>query len=157
MDLPPVKKLSLPYFLLQSLIECSTKLNAGIPDQLAHHGLIKLLVEDALHTYTIPIAWDIFINMSRDDDIKTLAKDINPSGSQEEEEEIGEEGHEETPHMKIVEEQEIEEEQEAEEKLEKPTTKNKTTPRQRKGKEQEARRKSLRKSKRGLPQAREGT
>lgn len=71
MDLPPVKKLSLPYFLLQSLIECSTKLHAGVPNQLAHHGLIKLLVEDALHTYTIPIAWNIFINMSRDDDIKT--------------------------------------------------------------------------------------
>ena len=56
MDLPAIRKLSLPYFLLQSLIECSTKLNAGIPDQLAHHGLIKLLVEDTLHTYTIPIA-----------------------------------------------------------------------------------------------------
>jgi len=27
MDLPPVKRLSLPYFLLQSLIECSTKIN----------------------------------------------------------------------------------------------------------------------------------
>ena len=55
MDLPPVRKLSIPYFLLKYLIECSTKLNAGVLDQLAHHGLIKLLVEVSLHTYTIPI------------------------------------------------------------------------------------------------------
>jgi len=44
MDLPLARKLNLPYFLLQSLIECGTKLNAGVLDQLAHHGLIKLLV-----------------------------------------------------------------------------------------------------------------
>lgn len=56
MDLPPEQKLSIPYFLLQSLIECGTKLKEGTPDQLAHHGLIKLLVEDALHTYTIPLS-----------------------------------------------------------------------------------------------------
>lgn len=86
MDLPTVRKLNLPYFLLQSLIECGTKLNAGVPDQLSHHGLIKLLVEDALHTYTIPIAWEIFRNMSRGDDIKTLTEDISPYGNEEEEE-----------------------------------------------------------------------
>ena len=44
MDLPVENKLSLPYFLLQSLIECATKLKEGTPDQVAHHGLIKLLV-----------------------------------------------------------------------------------------------------------------
>ena len=77
MDLPPARKLSIPYFLLQSLVECSTKLNAGVPGQLAHHGLIKILVEDDLHTYTIPISWEIFINMSRDDNIRTLAKNIS--------------------------------------------------------------------------------
>ena len=42
MDLPPKQKLSIPYFLLQSLIECGTKLKEGTSDQLAHHGLIKL-------------------------------------------------------------------------------------------------------------------
>ena len=31
-DLPVEKKLSIPYFLLQSLIECATKLKEGIPD-----------------------------------------------------------------------------------------------------------------------------
>lgn len=83
MDLPPARKLSIPYFLLQSLIECGTKLNEGIPDQLAHHGLIKLLVEDSLHTYTVPISWKIFRNMSRDDDIRTLVENITPSSSDE--------------------------------------------------------------------------
>ena len=56
LDLPPEQKLSICYFLLQSLIECGTKLKEGTPDQLAHHGLIKFLVEDALHTYTIPLS-----------------------------------------------------------------------------------------------------
>jgi len=82
-DFPPAKKLSIPYFLLHYLIECGTKLNAGVLDQLAHHGLIKLLVEDALHTYTIPIAWEIFRNMSRDDNIRTLAENITPFSSDE--------------------------------------------------------------------------
>ena len=83
MDLPLARKLSIPYFLLQSLLECGTKLNAGVPDQLAHHGLIKLLVEDALNTYIILIAWEIFINMSRDDDIRTLVENISPSSNDE--------------------------------------------------------------------------
>ena len=83
MDLPPAKKLSIPYFLLQSLIECGTKLNEGFPDHLAHHGLIKLLVEDALHTYIVPISWETFRNMSKDDNIRTLAENITPSSSEE--------------------------------------------------------------------------
>lgn len=44
MDLTTARKLSLPHFLVQSLIGCGTKLNVGVLDQLAHHGLIKLLV-----------------------------------------------------------------------------------------------------------------
>jgi hypothetical protein len=61
------------------------KLKAGGPDQLAHHGLIKLLVEEALHTFTIPIAWEIFRNMTREDDIKVLTYDHSPSESEGEE------------------------------------------------------------------------
>ena len=83
MDLPPAKKLSIPYFLIESLSECGTNLNAGVPNQLAHHGLIKLLVEAALHTYIVPIAWEIFKNMSSDDNIRTLAENIIPSSSDE--------------------------------------------------------------------------
>lgn len=56
MDLPSEKKLSIPYFLLQSMTKCATKLREGTPDQIAHHGLIKLLVEDALHMYTVPLS-----------------------------------------------------------------------------------------------------
>lgn len=85
MNLPAYRKLSISYFLLKSLIESNTKLKAGVLDQLAHHGLIKLLVEDALHTYTIPIAWEIFRNITKEDDIKTLTDDLSPSRSEEEE------------------------------------------------------------------------
>jgi len=56
--------------LLQSLIECATNLKEGIPDQVAHHGLIKLLVEDALHTYKVPLSWEAFRNLTRDGDIR---------------------------------------------------------------------------------------
>lgn len=56
MYLPTEQKLSIPYFLLQSLIECGTKLKEGTPDQLVHHRLIKLLVEDAFHTYIVPLS-----------------------------------------------------------------------------------------------------
>lgn len=84
-DIPTPQKLSIPYFLLQSLIDSSIKLKARGPYQLAHHGLIKLLVEEALHTFTIPIAWEIFRNMTGEDDIKALTYDLNPSESEVEE------------------------------------------------------------------------
>jgi len=60
MDTPTLQKLSIPYFLLQSLIDSSTKVQARNSGQLAHHGLIKILVEEALHTFTLPIAWEVF-------------------------------------------------------------------------------------------------
>jgi len=85
MDTPTPQKLNIPYFLLQSLIDSSIKLKVGGLDQLAHHGLIKLLVEEALHTFTIPIAWEIFRNMTVEDDRKVVTYDLNPSDSEEEE------------------------------------------------------------------------
>lgn len=85
MDLPTEQKLSIPYFLLQSLMECGKKLQEGTPNQLAHHGLIKLLVEDSLHTYTVPLSWEIFCNMSKDDDIRILAEELTSSSSEERE------------------------------------------------------------------------
>jgi len=87
-DLHASRKLSLPYFLLESLIECGTKLNAGVPDQLVHHGLTP-------HIHH-PYSWEIFKNMTREDDIKTLTDDLSPSGSEEEKkEELEKEIHEE--------------------------------------------------------------
>jgi len=43
------------------------------------------LVEEALQTFTIPIAWDIFKNMTGEDDITTLTYDLRPSASKGEE------------------------------------------------------------------------
>jgi len=40
-------------------------------------------VEDALHTYTAPISWETFRNMSREDNIRTLVENITPSNSEE--------------------------------------------------------------------------
>jgi len=84
-DLPVEKKLSIPYFLLQSLIECATKLKEGIPYQVAHHGLIKLLVEDALHSYKVPLTWEAFRNLTKDGDIKMLTEEGGSSSSEEKE------------------------------------------------------------------------
>ena len=60
-------------------------LKEGTPDQLAHHGLIKLLLEYALHTYTVPLSREIFCNMSKDDDIWILAEELTSSSSEERE------------------------------------------------------------------------
>ena len=85
MDLPVENKLSLPYFLLQSLIECATKLKEGIPNQVAHHELIKLLVEDVLHTYKVPLSWEDFRNLTKDGDIKMLTEELGSSSSEQKE------------------------------------------------------------------------
>lgn len=84
-DLPVEKKLSISYFLLQSLMECASKLREGLPDQVAHHGLIKLIVEDALHSYKVPLAWEAFRNLTKDGDIKMLAEEGGSSSSGEKE------------------------------------------------------------------------
>jgi hypothetical protein len=59
----PHKNLSIPYFLLQSLKEMSLKVQKGKQDFLAHHGLIKLIVSDALRSLKHNILWEYFINM----------------------------------------------------------------------------------------------
>lgn len=48
-----------------------------------------MLVEEALHTFIIPIAWEIFQNMTAEDDIKALTYDLSPSDSEEEEQQEG--------------------------------------------------------------------
>ena len=47
-DTPPQNRLSIPYFLLQSVIDMSIKVKEGKHQQLAHHGLIKIILEDSL-------------------------------------------------------------------------------------------------------------
>jgi len=83
MDTLAHQKLSIPYFLLQSLIDSITKVEEGNSQQLAHHGLIKILVEEVLHTLTIHIAWEVFRNMTAKDDIKALTYDVSPAISEE--------------------------------------------------------------------------
>ena len=90
MDTPAHQNISIPYFLLQSLIDSSTKVQEGNSQQLAHHGVIKMLVEEALHTLTIPIAWEVFINMTTEDDIKALTYAVSPTVSEEVEQKGGE-------------------------------------------------------------------
>lgn len=89
MDTPAHQKLSIPYFRLQCLIDSNTKVQDGNSHQLARHGLIKILVEEALHTLTIPIAWEIFRNMTAEDDIKALTYDVSPTISEKGEQQGG--------------------------------------------------------------------
>ena len=44
----PKQNLSIPFFLLQSLREMSTKVKRGKNESLEHHGLIKIVVCDSL-------------------------------------------------------------------------------------------------------------
>jgi len=52
--------------------------------------LINNLLEEALHTFTLPISWEVFLNMTVEDDIKALTYDASPTGSEEEEQQWGE-------------------------------------------------------------------
>jgi len=77
--------LNIPYFLMQSLIDSSSRVKKWNSQQLAHHGLIKILIEDALQNLRIPITWLVFRDLPIEDDIKTLTYDVSPSVNEEEE------------------------------------------------------------------------
>jgi len=62
-DIPPQNRLSIPYFLLQSVIDISIKVQEGKHQHLAHHGLIKLILEYALQNLRLPITWTTFRDM----------------------------------------------------------------------------------------------
>ena len=70
---------------MQSLIDANKKVKEGNSQQLTHHGLIRILIKDALQTLRIPITWSFFRNLPAEDDIKTLTYDVSPSVSEEEE------------------------------------------------------------------------
>lgn len=86
-DTPPQNRLSIPYSLLQSVIDISMKVQEGNHQQLAHHGLITLIMEDALQNLRIPITWAIFKDMQTKEDIKALEYDKIPTDSETDEEE----------------------------------------------------------------------
>jgi len=69
---------------MQSLIDSNNKVKEGNSQQLAHHGLIRILIEDALQNPRIPITWSTFRDLPVEDDIKTLTYDVSPSVSEEE-------------------------------------------------------------------------
>ena len=83
-ETPVHQRLSIPYFLMQSLIDSNNKVKEGNSQQLDHHGLINILIEDALQNLWIPITWSIFRDLPAEDDIKTLTYDVIPSVSEEE-------------------------------------------------------------------------
>ena len=81
-ETPVHQRLSIPYFLMQSLIDSSYKVKEGNSQQLAHHGLIKILFEDAIQNLKILITWPVFKDLLADEDIKTLTYDVSPSVSE---------------------------------------------------------------------------
>jgi hypothetical protein len=61
----PARNLSLPYFLLQSLKEMSTKVKKGKHEFLVHHGLIKMMVSDVLRNMKQKFLWVDFVDMDQ--------------------------------------------------------------------------------------------
>ena len=69
------------------MIDMSIKVQEGKHQQLAHHGLIRLIIEDSLQNLRIPITWDIFRGMQTEEDIEALKYDKSPTDSERDEEE----------------------------------------------------------------------
>jgi hypothetical protein len=61
----PEENLRIPYFLLQSLREMSEKVQKGKKDALAHHGLINIIVCEALGKYECQSVMGIFMDMDK--------------------------------------------------------------------------------------------
>ena len=89
-EIPIDRRLTIPYFLLQSIIDMSLKIQEGKHQQLAHHRLIKLIVEDALSQIRIPIKWSTFRDMDREDVIEVQVLEYDRENTSSGEEEIEE-------------------------------------------------------------------
>lgn len=76
------------YFLFQSMTDMSHKVKEGKHQKLAHHGLIKLILEDALSQLRIPILWSTVRDMDKEVilEIQALEYGGTPTCSDEEEE-----------------------------------------------------------------------
>lgn len=70
-EFPLAQTLSLPYILLQSIRDMIQKVREDKHQHLGHHGLIKLIVVDALNKLRIPILLSKFIDMDRETFIDT--------------------------------------------------------------------------------------
>lgn len=71
----------------------SQKVKEGQQQHLGHHGLIKIVVEDALNKLRVPILWSTFKDMDREAflDTQVIALGESPISSAEGEEEGEEE------------------------------------------------------------------
>ena len=112
-DTPPQNRLSIPYFLLQSLIDMSVKVQEGKHKQIVHHGLIKLILEDSLQNLRLPITWTSFRDMQAEGVIQDFEYDKSLISSEKDEEIEG--GNEEEIEEENDEEKEEENEEETEE------------------------------------------
>lgn len=72
------------------MIDMSIKVQEGKHQQLAHHGLIKIILEDALQKLRLPIAWKTFTDMQVEGEIQVIEYDKRPTTSEKEEEIEGE-------------------------------------------------------------------
>ena len=68
------------------MIDMSIKVQEGIHQQLAHHVLIKLILEDALQNLRLPITWTTFRDMQEGGAIQALTYDKITTTSEREEE-----------------------------------------------------------------------
>ena len=100
------------------MIDTRIKVQEGKHQQLAHHGLIKLILEDSLQNLRLPITGKTFRDMQVGGEIQALEYDKSPTTS-EREEEIEEENEEETEEE--VEETEDKREKEKDEENEEKT------------------------------------
>ena len=70
-QLPLEQRLSVPNFLLNFIIDMSHKVRQRKYQHLAHHGLIKLIVNDDLRRFNLPVSQSYFIDMDRETFIAT--------------------------------------------------------------------------------------
>ena len=92
-------KLSVPHFLLNSITDMSHKVRQIKYHHLAHHGLIKLILNDPLRMLNVHVSWSYFIDMDREAFIATQTGKTSTSSLIERE---------------VVEEEEVEDEVEEE-------------------------------------------
>jgi len=68
------------------MIDMIIKVQEGKHQQLSHHGLIKLILEDSLRNLRLPITWTTFRDMQAGGAIQALEYDKSPTTSEKAEE-----------------------------------------------------------------------
>jgi hypothetical protein len=56
---------NIPYFVLVSIREMSENVQKGKKDALAPHGLIKIIVCEALQNLNVKVSWEQCVDMER--------------------------------------------------------------------------------------------